>query len=187
MTKEPERVQLTVITQEIEDSDDLPGTLSSSGDGASAGGGESSEGEGDIEIEHIGDETTAGGVHGLLPTGNITFDVRRRTLINIYQRTILEEFYRCGMTSASLMLNHLHTAAAEKTGLDVTVVKVNKILIITVYVRTASLRLTDCIFTFLTTFQWVSRGQLGSVGVRCSVEFPRGLRGRPPQNQRGVL
>ena len=128
MTEEPERVQLTVITQEIEDSDDPPAALDRDGCGASAGGGESSEGEGDIEIEHVGDESSAGGVHGLIPTsgnmGSITFDVRRRTLINIYQRTILEEFYRCGMTSASLMLNHLHTAAAEKTGLDVTVVKV---------------------------------------------------------------
>ena len=124
MTKEPEKVQLTVITQEIEELDDPPTALSV--DGASAGGGESgSDGEGDIEIEHVSDEGSAGGVHGLMPTGNITFDVRRRTLINIYQRTILEEFYRCGMTSASLMLNHLHTAAAEKTGLDVTVVKVS--------------------------------------------------------------
>lgn len=123
MTEEPERVQLTVVTQEIEDSNDPPAALDR--DGASAGGGESSEGEGDIEIEHVGDESSMGGVHGLLPTsGIITFDARRRTLINIYQRTILEEFYRCGMTSASIMLNHLHTAAAEKTGLSVTVVKV---------------------------------------------------------------
>lgn len=122
MTKEPEKVQLTVITQEIEDSDDPPAALDR--DGASAGGGESSEGEGDVEIEHLGDDGSTGGVHGLLPTGTFTFDVRRRTLINIYQRTILEEFYRCGMTSASLMLNHLHTAAAEKTGLDISVVKV---------------------------------------------------------------
>lgn len=136
MTKEPEKVQLTVITQEIEDIDDPPAALAGDREGSassSAGGtgGESSEGEGDIEIEHVGDESgvssggAGGSVHGLLPSGNITFDVRRRTLINIYQRTILEEFYRCGMTSASLMLNHLHTAAAEKTGLDISVVKVH--------------------------------------------------------------
>ena len=129
MTKEPEKVQLTVITQEIEDSDDPP-SLAGDRDGSASsagGGGESSEGEGDIEIEHVGDESASSGgsVHGLLPSGNITFDVRRRTLINIYQRTILEEFYRCGMTSASLMLNHLHTAAAEKTGLEISVVKVH--------------------------------------------------------------
>ena len=126
MTKEPEKVQLTVITQEIDDPEDLH-ALSSSG--ASAGGGESSDGEGDIEIEHVGDEagSTGSGVHGLAPAGNITFDIRRRTLINIYQRTILEEFYRCGMTSASLMLGHLHTSAAEKTGLDISVVKVRSI------------------------------------------------------------
>ena len=135
MTKEPEKVQLTVITQEIEDTDDPPslhggdreGSASTSSAGGGCGGESSaSEGEGDIEIEHVGDEsgTSGGSVHGLLPSGNITFDVRRRTLINIYQRTILEEFYRCGMTSASLMLNHLHTAAAEKTGLEISVVKV---------------------------------------------------------------
>lgn len=125
MTKEPEKVQLTVITQEIEDTEDPP-ALAGDRDGSAGGGGESSEGEGDIEIEHVGDESSSSGgsVHGLLPAGNITFDVRRRTLINIYQRTILEEFYRCGMTSASLMLNHLHTAAAEKTGLEISVVKV---------------------------------------------------------------
>ena len=126
MTKEPEKVQLTVITQEIDDTDDPPALAGDRDGSASAGGGgESSEGEADIEIEHVGDDSSSSGaVHGLLPTGNITFDVRRRTLINIYQRTILEEFYRCGMTSASLMLNHLHTAAAEKTGLEISVVKV---------------------------------------------------------------
>jgi hypothetical protein len=138
MTKEPEKVQLTVITQEIEDTDYPPSSLTLAGgdregsaSSSAGGGGESSEGEGDIEIEHVGDEnvTSGGGsvVHGLMPSGNITFDVRRRTLINIYQRTILEEFYRCGMTSASLMLNHLHTAAAEKTGLEVSVVKVRTV------------------------------------------------------------
>lgn len=127
MTKEPEKVQLTVITQELEDPDDPPALTSDrEGSAGAGGGGESSEGEGDIEIEHVGDESSPSGgpAHGLMPTGNITFDVRRRTLINIYQRTILEEFYRCGMTSASLMLNHLHTAAAEKTGLEISVVKV---------------------------------------------------------------
>ena len=127
MTQESERVQLTVITHEIEDAEDGNRALSAgSYDAASAhGGAESSDGEGDIEIEHVGDEGSTGG--GLLPAGNITFDVRRSTLINIYQRTILEEFYRCGMTSASLMLNHLHTAAADKTGLDISVVKVRKV------------------------------------------------------------
>ena len=127
MTKEPEKVQLTVITQEIEDTDDPPSLSTGDREGSAGGGGESSEGEGDIEIEHVGDESASseGPLHGLLPSGNITFDVRRRTLINIYQRTILEEFYRCGMTSASLMLNHLHTAAAEKTGLEISVVKVH--------------------------------------------------------------
>ena len=131
MTQESERVQLTVITQELEDAEDGNRALSVGNyDAGSAHGGAestSSDGEGDIEIEHVGDEGSTGS-GGLLPAGNITFDVRRRTLINIYQRTILEEFYRCGMTSASLMLNHLHTAAAEKTGLDISVVKVRKVL-----------------------------------------------------------
>ena len=95
------------------------------------GGGESSEGEGDVEIEHIGDESSMvnqdvddyGAHHGSsIP---VTFDVRKRTLITMWQRSVLEELYKNGMTSASLQLGHLHNTAAEKTGLDIAVVKVS--------------------------------------------------------------
>lgn len=96
-------------------------------------GGEDEEGEsadeGDIEIEHfVGDDTQSqGGENGgedPNQVSNITFDVRKRTLIMLWQRTILEEYYRAGMTSASMQLHSLHQEAAEKTGLDNSVVKV---------------------------------------------------------------
>ena len=88
----------------------------------------SDDGDGDVEIEHVGDENTYL-QHVHLPTQTasqaVTLDVRRRTLINVWQRAILEEFYRGGMWSAALQLHHLHAAAAEKSGLDLTVVKVS--------------------------------------------------------------
>lgn len=85
--------------------------------------------EGDIEIENLvedGSDTQSGENEGgdSSNVSNITFDVRKRTLIMLWQRTILEEFYRAGMTSASMQLHTLHMAAAEKTGLDCNVVKV---------------------------------------------------------------
>lgn len=78
--------------------------------------------EGDIEIEHlvVGDGQGENGDQ----VSNITFDVRKRTLIMLWQRTILEEYYRAGMTSASMQLHGLHQEAAEKTGLENSVVKV---------------------------------------------------------------
>ena len=153
--------------------------------------GESSEGEGDVEIEHLGDESVEVQVDNVgnppigasfttsplddarssnqsitldeiehldesvevqednVPIGatysassplddarssnqsitmdmkNITLDIRKRTLITFAQRTILEDLYRNGMNSASLQLYHLHALAAERTGLDLTVVKVS--------------------------------------------------------------
>lgn len=96
------------------------------------GGGESSEGEGDVEIEHIGDEGMNQDMDGYGPSTHhpgstipVTFDVRKRTLIAMWQRSILEDLYKNGMTSASLQLGHLHATAAEKTGLDISVVKVS--------------------------------------------------------------
>ena len=94
--------------------------------------------EGDIEIEHLvedGSETQGeGGENGSSVANSITFDVRKRTLITLWQRTILEEFFRAGMSSASMQLNSLHQAAAEKTGLDPTVVKVGITTLIRVVV-----------------------------------------------------
>ena len=95
--------------------------------------------EGDIEIEHLvedgsdlqaGEESESGDASNV---SNITFDVRKRTLIMLWQRTILEEYYRGGMTSASMQLHTLHMAAAEKTGLDCNVVKVRMAYGICVY------------------------------------------------------
>lgn len=99
----------------------------------SQGGGESSDGEGDVEIEHIGDEGVQsqhvdgyGHSHQIhSPNIPVTFDVRKRTLISMWQRSILEELYKNGMTSASLQLGHLHATAVERTGLDIVVVKVS--------------------------------------------------------------
>ncbi|KAL5473162.1 hypothetical protein EMCRGX_G027610 [Ephydatia muelleri] len=47
----------------------------------------------------------------------------KRTLIGFAQRSILEEFYRSGMNSASMQFQHMHQAACDKTGLDLNVVK----------------------------------------------------------------
>ena len=82
--------------------------------------------EGDVEVEQdmLEDNSLNGGDDANGALTNITFDVRKRTLIMLWQRTILEEFYRAGMTSASMQLQSLHLDAAEKTGLDNTVIKV---------------------------------------------------------------
>ncbi len=85
--------------------------------------------EGDVEIEQVlADDNSS--VHASEDGGNgsmsnITFDVRKRTLIMLWQRSILEDFYKAGMTSASMQLHSMHLAAAEKTGLDSTVIKVS--------------------------------------------------------------
>ena len=110
--------------------------------------GESSEGEGDVEIEHLGDESvevqednaenpplvvsnysSTSPMGDVRPASNITLDIRKRTLITFAQRTVLEDLYRNGMSSASLQLHHLHVLAAERTGLDLAVVKVSDALI----------------------------------------------------------
>lgn len=120
-----EDVVVTLVNQDSEDLD-FPGVHQANAreeeevDSAS---------EGDIEIEHLvedGSSDHQGGEEGgdASQVTNITFDVRKRTLIMLWQRTILEEFYRAGMTSASMQLQSLHQAAAEKTGLDCGVVKV---------------------------------------------------------------
>lgn len=53
--------------------------------------------------------------------------IAKRTMISFQQRAILEEFYQKGMTSASFQLDILHQSAADKTGLDVTVIKVSAV------------------------------------------------------------
>jgi len=84
--------------------------------------------ESEVEVEQVlGDDNSSVNANDEAGNGsmsNITFDVRKRTLIMLWQRTILEEFYKAGMTSASMQLHSMHLAAAEKTGLDSTVIKV---------------------------------------------------------------
>lgn len=119
-----EDVVVTLVNQDSEDLD-FPGVHQVREEEAA-----DSASEGDIEIEHLVEDGSSdqqgGGDDGGDPNQvtNITFDVRKRTLIMLWQRTILEEFYRAGMTSASMQLNSLHQAAADKTGLDCVVVKV---------------------------------------------------------------
>ena len=74
--------------------------------------------EGDIEIEHLssGYDANVQSPHAVRG---------KRTVINIWQKAILEDYFRNGMTSASLQLHSLHAAAAEKTGLDLGVIKVS--------------------------------------------------------------
>jgi hypothetical protein len=122
-----EDVVVTLVNQDSEDLVDFPEVhqvkLNEEEGGESAS-------EGDIEIEHlVGDDSQVQGEIGGAgedpnQVSNITFDVRKRTLIMLWQRTILEEYYRAGMTSASMQLHSLHQEAAEKTGLDNSVVKV---------------------------------------------------------------
>ena len=54
----------------------------------------------------------------------------KRTIIAPYQKRTLEEFYRTGMTSAGNHLHHLHEAASDQTGLDITVIKVHNTMYI---------------------------------------------------------
>ena len=56
---------------------------------------------------------------------NVVRHVAKRTLITLQQRSVLEEFYRNGMTSASQQLAAVHEAVAAKTGLDLSVVRVS--------------------------------------------------------------
>lgn len=80
-----------------------------------------------VEVEQVtdelstGEETGAGEVHSGLQHRSTA---PRRTIIFPHQRAVLEEFFRTGMTSAAMHLGHLHQAAAERTNLDVNVVKV---------------------------------------------------------------
>lgn len=121
-----EDVVVTLVNQDSEDLVNFPEVHQVKLDEEE--GGESAS-EGDIEIEHlvVGEDPQGQGENGgedSSQVSNITFDVRKRTLIMLWQRTILEEYYRAGMTSASMQLHSLHQEAAEKTGLDNSVVKV---------------------------------------------------------------
>ncbi len=81
---------------------------------------ELSDGEGDIEIENL---DTVFDTSAQMGSPNVSCR-GKRTVINLWQKAILEDFFRNGMNSASMQLLPHHTAAAEKTGLDCEVVKV---------------------------------------------------------------
>lgn len=126
LTMSSQDVVVTLVNQDSEDLD-FPGVHKVKTD-VEEDEAESAS-EGDVEIEHLvedGSDIQSGENEGgdSSNVSNITFDVRKRTLIMLWQRTILEDFYRSGMTSASMQLHSLHMAAAEKTGLDSNVVKV---------------------------------------------------------------
>lgn len=94
------------------------------------------EEESDVEVEQLGDDgapETPNFATASCPTsaslspigGNVVRHVTKRTLITMHQRTVLEEYYRNGMTSASQQLAGVHEIVAAKTGLDVNVVRVS--------------------------------------------------------------
>ena len=86
--------------------------------------GEGSEGEGYVEIEHV--EDTPPGIGANYTTHSPTIrHITKRTIINFAQRSVLEDYFCKGMASASVQLHPFHLAAAEKTGLDIHVVKVS--------------------------------------------------------------
>ena len=94
-------------------------------------GGEGSESESYVEVEQLGEDTTPAGPNfaplapgGTSPAG-VVRHVAKRTLITLHQRSVLEEYYRVGMTSASQQMVELHETVAAKTGLDISVVRVS--------------------------------------------------------------
>ena len=103
-------------------------------------GGDGSESESYVEVEQLGDDggsappgfpslTTPTVLTSPAPSppcnGNVVRHVTKRTLITLHQRSVLEEYYRNGMTSASQQLAEVHELVAAKTGLDITVVRVS--------------------------------------------------------------
>ena len=88
-----------------------------------------------VEIEQVAEDIVAGDEGGGAAAETQAHSIAhgnaqprsaapRRTIILPPQRAILEEFYRSGMTSAAMHLHQLHQSAAERTQLDLNVVKV---------------------------------------------------------------
>lgn len=95
--------------------------------------GEGSESESYVEVEQLGEDAipgpstlTAVTSPAPSPPCNVVRHITKRTLITLHQRSVLEEYYRNGMTSASQQLTEVHEIVAEKTGLDLAVVRVSK-------------------------------------------------------------
>ncbi|CAI8030296.1 hypothetical protein GBAR_LOCUS17176 [Geodia barretti] len=106
-------------------------------------GGDGSESESYVEVEQLGDDggsappgfpslTTPTVLTSPAPSppcnGNVVRHVTKRTLITLHQRSVLEEYYRNGMTSASQQLAEVHELVAAKTGLDITVVRRRRVI-----------------------------------------------------------
>ena len=123
-------------------SDAVHGGNSSGGSAASSSGGsqqdgdlggDGSESESYVEVEQLGDDGASGAAGfasaspALSPpcSNKVVRHVTKRTLITLHQRSVLEEYYRNGMTSASQQLSELHEIVAAKTGLDIVVVRVS--------------------------------------------------------------
>lgn len=97
--------------------------------------GEGSESESYVEVEQLGEDSAPGPSNfsnltsatspALSPPCNTARHITKRTLITLHQRSVLEEYYRNGMTSASQQLTEVHEIVAEKTGLDLAVVRVS--------------------------------------------------------------
>ena len=90
---------------------------------------EGSEADVDVEVDDDGAQQieaqlSGGDRQSQLAAGSSASARGKRTLIGFAQRSILEEFYRSGMNSASMQFQHMHQAACDKTGLDLNVVKV---------------------------------------------------------------
>lgn len=100
--------------------------------------GEGSESESYVEVEQLGEDSAPGPSNfsnltsatspALSPPCNTARHITKRTLITLHQRSVLEEYYRNGMTSASQQLTEVHEIVAEKTGLDLAVVRVSYFL-----------------------------------------------------------
>jgi hypothetical protein len=100
--------------------------------------GDGSESESYVEVEQLGEDTGPPSFAPLATSpaaaqsppcnnsgSNVVRHVTKRTLITLHQRSVLEEYYRNGMTSASQQLAEVHEVVAAKTGLDLSVVRVS--------------------------------------------------------------
>ena len=109
-------------------------SLQQDGDLGDAG----SESESYVEVEQLGEDVMPGPANFAAalttvtspartspPPCNVVRHVTKRTLITLHQRSVLEEYYRNGMTSASQQLAEIHEQVAGKTGLDLSVVRVS--------------------------------------------------------------
>ena len=133
--------------------------MSEEGDARSNGGlgGDHEQMEGDeldVEVEHLSDDNQLLSSSSPAPplSGR---HVVKRTFISSLQRAILEEYFRMGMNSASMQLHHLHAAAVEKTGLELSVVKVRL-----VELRNSTVCVCVCVCVMTALGQWLEKARV---------------------------